>query len=101
MRTELSAATLLVGALCIGATPAKAVFQSTLGIAAKTRVGVIHEVGLVREVNGRRHYYRSYGYPYYGYRCLPPPYGQYPLVYPEYVRGVPFRCCRPYYAPYY
>jgi hypothetical protein len=95
MRTELSAATLLVGALCIGATPAKAVFHSTLGIAAMT------EVGLVREVNGRRHYYRSYGYPYYGYRCLPPPYGQYPLVYPEYVRGVPFRCCRPYYAPYY
>jgi hypothetical protein len=97
MRTELSAATLLIGALCIGATPAKAVFQPTLGIAAKT------EVGRVREVNGQRHYHRGYGYPYYGYRyrCLPPPYGQYPLVYPEYVRGVPFRCCRPYYAPYY
>ena len=58
MRTELNGATLLVGILCIGATPAKAVFQPTLGIAAKTEVGVVHEV------NGRRHYYRSYGYPY-------------------------------------
>src|SRR4051794_32340652 len=92
MSTELRAASLLVGVLCIGATPAAAVFQPTLGIAGKT------EVGVVREVNGRRHYYHSYGYPYYGYHCLPPPYGQYPLVYPEYVRGVPFRCCRPYYA---
>jgi hypothetical protein len=95
MRTELSAAILLVGVLCIGAMPAQAVFQQMLGIGVKT------EFGLVREVNGRRHYHRSYGYPYYGYRCLPPPYGQYPLVYPEYVRGVPLRCCRPYYAPYY
>ena len=94
MRTELSAATLLVGFLCICATPARAVVHP-IGIAAKA------EVGLVRGVTGRRHYYRSYAYRYYGYRCLPPPYGQYPLVYPEYVRGVPFRCCRPYYAPYY
>jgi hypothetical protein len=82
MSTQFSAATLLVGVLCIGATPAKAVFQPTLGMASKT------EVGLAREVNGRRHYYRSYAHPYYSYRCLPPPYGQYPLVYPEYVRGV-------------
>ena len=98
MRTELSAATLLVGVLCIGATPAKAVFQPTLGIAAKTEVGVVHEV------NWRRRYYRSYGYPYVYYPSARgsycPPRAYAPVI-PEYPRGVPFRCCRPYYAPYY
>jgi hypothetical protein len=89
MRIELIATTLLVGALCTGGTPAKAVVRPD--IVAKT------EIGLVREINGRRHYHL--GYPYYGYSCLPPPNGQYPLVYPEYVRGVPFRCCRPYAYP--
>jgi len=97
MRTKLSAATLLVGVLCIGATPAKAVYQPTLGIAAKTGVGLVHQV------NWRRRYYRSYEYPYasypsaWGTYCPPRAYAP---VYAEYPRAVPFRCCRPHSAPY-
>ena len=91
----------VMAALCMGSTPAKAFFQPTLGIATEA------EVGAVEQVNGRRHYYRGYGYPYasypsaWGYYCPPHAYGQYELVYPEYARSVPFRCCRPYYAPHY
>ena len=51
-------AAMIAGILCMGPTPANAVFQPTLGIAAKP------EVGVVEQVNGRRRYYRSYGYPY-------------------------------------
>ena len=73
-------------------------YPTDFGIAAKP------EVGVVEQVNGRRRYYRSYGYPYayypsaWGYYCPPRAYAP---IYPEYARGVPFRCCRPYYAPYY
>ena len=49
---------MLAGVLCMDATPVKAIFQPTLGIAARA------EVGVVEQVNGRRRYYRSYGYPY-------------------------------------
>ena len=98
MRIELTAAAMLAGVLCMDATPVKAIFQQTLGIAARA------EVGVVEQVNGRRRYYRSYGYPYaynlsaWGSYCPPRAYWYYV---PEYPRGVPFRCCRPYYAPYY
>ena len=94
----LITAAMIAGVLCMGPTPANAVFQPTLGIAANP------EVGVVEQVNGRRRYYRSYGYPYayypsaWGYYCPPRAYAP---IYPEYSRGVPFRCCRPYYAPYY
>jgi hypothetical protein len=91
-------AAMIAGVLCMGPTAATAVFQPTLAIAAKA------EVAVVEQVNGRRRYYRSYGYPYayypsaWGYYCPPRAYAP---IYPEYSRGVPFRCCRPYYAPYY
>ena len=94
----LVTAAMIAGVLCMGPTAATAVFQPTLGIAARA------EVAVVEQVNGRRRYYRSYGYPYayypsaWGYYCPPRAYAP---IYPEYSRGVPFRCCRPYYAPYY
>ena len=38
MRIELTAAAMLAGVLCMGATPVKAFFQPTLGIAAKAEM---------------------------------------------------------------
>jgi hypothetical protein len=73
MKTDLSAATLLVGVLCISATPAKAFFQPTREIAAKT------EVGTYARLMGDDNITAAMGTPFNGYR-LPPPYGQYPLV---------------------
>ena len=54
----LVTAAMIAGVLCMGPTAATAVFQPTLGIAARA------EVAVVEQVNGRRRYYRSYGYPY-------------------------------------
>ena len=96
MRIELTAAAMLAGVLCMDATPVKAIFQPTLGIAARA------EVGVVEQVNGRRRYYRSYGYPYaynlsaWGSYCLLVPTGTTCLSIPVACRfGVADRTTRP------
>lgn len=90
---------MLAGLLCMSPTPANAVPQPMPGIAAKTQIGAVEDIGW------RRRAYRHYGAPYayyppaYGYYYPPPAYGYYAPVYPRYY--APYRYYRPYYAPYY
>jgi hypothetical protein len=100
LSAPIALAAAVAGTLWLGTPPAQAISLPSLGAASA-------DLRVVQEINARRRHYLGYGYGYaydypgaYGPNCPPPLYGQYPLVFPEYVRGLPLRCCRPYYGSY-